>query len=509
MKLLIVDDESLVRETIRTLLDWRQLGFTDVFVAENAQRAMEIIKAHCIDIMLCDIEMPHTSGLELIDWTGKNSPQTQTVIITCHASFHYARDALRMGSSEYILKPVSADELEQAMRRVVLKADTRLSQGMRAQERERQAALEEYWCDFLLSPREMEDEEDEQEDDGLYTPFLVLIYDRQDAERFVKTRQEFQIKQTLYERLGKGCVVFSMERCKLAGVLPCTVPYSMVQSEEICARISACAQEECGVRGYVGHPTSKQQLPESIKQLKRTLDNDLMLINAAAAVPSLREETTADLMAIQEWRRLMSEEKTDEILSRVQAYLRSVQGLDRSKLVGIQADMEQQLGVLLQENGVYAHVFFMEEKTQRLRSICTDSPERMLEWMAYVLQRVRLLLHTIRSEKPTVVTQAIDYIHQHLGEELSRHAVASQVYLNPDYLDRIFKRVIGVSVNRYIFQERMNKARQLLESTEENITDIALTVGYNSISNFSMLFKKYIGLSPNEFRKRSRQRAQK
>ena len=88
MKLLIVDDESLVRETIRTLLDWKQLGFTDVFTAENARQAMENLNAHRIDVMLCDIEMPHTSGLELIDWAGKNSPHTQTVIITCHASFH-------------------------------------------------------------------------------------------------------------------------------------------------------------------------------------------------------------------------------------------------------------------------------------------------------------------------------------------------------------------------------------------------------------------------------------
>lgn len=97
--------------------------------------------------------------------------------------------------------------------------------------------------------------------------------------------------------------------------------------------------------------------------------------------------------------------------------------------------------------------------------------------------------------------QTIYYIQTHLDEELNRIKVASALYLNPDYLDRRFKKEMGCSVNRYILREQVNMAKGLLLNPKISICEIASRCGYENMSNFSAMFKREVGISPNEYRK--------
>ena len=97
--------------------------------------------------------------------------------------------------------------------------------------------------------------------------------------------------------------------------------------------------------------------------------------------------------------------------------------------------------------------------------------------------------------------QTIYYIQTHLDEELNRIKVASALYLNPDYLDRRFKKEMGCSVNRYILREQVNMAKGLLLNPKISVCEIASRCGYENMSNFSAMFKREVGISPNEYRK--------
>jgi len=104
--------------------------------------------------------------------------------------------------------------------------------------------------------------------------------------------------------------------------------------------------------------------------------------------------------------------------------------------------------------------------------------------------------------KSQSVVQAVkDYVALHMQEEMTRDEIANLVYLNPDYLDRIFKKEMNVSVNKYIIMERMRIAQELLALTELPVSTIAAKVGYCNPSNFSSIFKKATNMSPAEFRK--------
>ena len=126
MRLLLVDDERLILEELITITDWKRIGIDHIETAGNVEQAKGIIQSRRPDIILCDIEMPQSSGLELLEWCRDNAPETETVILTCHAQFSYAQTAVRLGSLDYLLKPVTEDTLIRVIRSAQEKIQRRL-----------------------------------------------------------------------------------------------------------------------------------------------------------------------------------------------------------------------------------------------------------------------------------------------------------------------------------------------------------------------------------------------
>ena len=104
------------------------------------------------------------------------------------------------------------------------------------------------------------------------------------------------------------------------------------------------------------------------------------------------------------------------------------------------------------------------------------------------------------------VRKAMDYIRRNIDRDLSRAEIAEAIYLNPEYLSRLFKRETGSSLNDYILTEKMRTAQSLLGDTNIPVSLIATKVGYSNFSYFSQVFKKYTGLSPLEYRTAKRRR---
>lgn len=111
MNLLIVDDEYYCVENIRNMLDWDSLGLDSVFPAYSMSQAQKVFAKHSIDLMICDIEMPHGSGIDLLSWIRASHIETECIFLTCYAKFDYATCALKLGSIDYILKPVTRETL--------------------------------------------------------------------------------------------------------------------------------------------------------------------------------------------------------------------------------------------------------------------------------------------------------------------------------------------------------------------------------------------------------------
>ncbi|MEG1873988.1 MAG: response regulator [Angelakisella sp.] len=119
--ILIVDDELPAIEGITSGVSWKRLGIGTVLTAMNPRQAREQFAAQPIDLLLCDIEMPQESGIQLLSWVREHSPQTISILLTCHADFEYAKDALALGAFDYLLKPTPYDEVERVLQKALCK----------------------------------------------------------------------------------------------------------------------------------------------------------------------------------------------------------------------------------------------------------------------------------------------------------------------------------------------------------------------------------------------------
>ena len=113
--ILLVDDETAMLQIIQKVIQWKNFDIDEVYVANNASKAREILQEHRIDITVCDIEMPQESGLDLIGWIQGMYPEIINIILTGHADFNYARNAISLGVYRFLLKPVAFDELEETI----------------------------------------------------------------------------------------------------------------------------------------------------------------------------------------------------------------------------------------------------------------------------------------------------------------------------------------------------------------------------------------------------------
>ncbi len=154
MNLLIVDDELYAIQGILEGVRWDLLGFQEVLTAKSYSHAIDMFHSHRIDIMLCDIEMPDESGLDLIGWTNIHAPETECIILSCHDEFDFARRAVGLKCLDYVLKPVPYELLTEVLRRAeeVVKA------------KHKQTALENYGKVYVHNLAEKSIEGNEKED---------------------------------------------------------------------------------------------------------------------------------------------------------------------------------------------------------------------------------------------------------------------------------------------------------------------------------------------------------
>ena len=116
MNIILIDDEAVALNALRRRMDWAKYGFEQVFTANSMPQAQQLFSEQRIEVMLCDIEMPWGSGLELFEWVKAHYPAVECVFITCHPEYDYMRKALQLGSADYVLKPIDYGELDGILR---------------------------------------------------------------------------------------------------------------------------------------------------------------------------------------------------------------------------------------------------------------------------------------------------------------------------------------------------------------------------------------------------------
>jgi len=525
-QLLLVDDEIHAIEGVKADLDLDELQISRLFTANNNMQAKAILEKESIDIMLCDIEMPNGSGLELLSWVREHHPNMATIFLTSHADFKYAKEALKLGSLDYLLKPVLARDLANAIRKAQSVIDQhseneRNSQSHQLWMKHHSLVIERFWLDLINhtipsnQPAICEQIERNHlpiSENAFFLPVLISVQRwNKDLKRRDEKILEYALRNTAEEVLFsaemKG-MCFYFGRGKLLGVFSAggdEYDGGIKALYEACEKyIDSCNRYfYCNLSCYIGKPVKAVEMAEIVTELREQDRNNVARVNQVFLFnESKAMKQPISFPELHVWLSLLKTGKKETVIREVETYLEKLatrQEIDSKTLRQFHQDFMQALYSFLNMEGIQAHRLFGDDESLRLTENAGRSVIDMKLWIHHAINKAVNQSEAVK-DTDHVIEFVKRFIDSHIDEELSREMIAERVFLNPDYLSRIFKRETSFSISDYIVFERIRLAKDLLSQTNIPVSAVAVSVGYNNFPHFTRIFKKYVGVGPSEFR---------
>ncbi|ANE46903.1 hypothetical protein SY83_12140 [Paenibacillus swuensis] len=529
--LLVVDDAVYAVDGIADSIAWEELQISRILKAYDAFEAMSILESEAIDLLICDIEMPEKSGLELLEWMTGNKMETETIILTGHAHFQYARQVIQLGGHSYLLKPPDYDELKgiagAALEKLRKKRESKFhgeAYGKYAGLWENQLPLlvERLWQD-ILSERVLFDESrmnDTFAQYGLpvsYSDPIVLVLLSLEQWRGELTSRDEQIMEFAVRNAASEVILNGLQGAVMqdgngdnyALIYPRseTSPEALEQliSTQCRTFIDSCYELfGCQLSCYISSPVTVRGLSGAAKRL---LQQERNHVNSNREVYSLSHEVprtgnTHMEPVYSDWEMLFERGRAEELGEAVDRFFaemgREVVHVDVLEAV-YHGVLRMIYNVMHKKNMMIRRVYDAEELLEI--SSATRSLQALRQWVKGSVSKGITGLKEQSKPSLEVIEKAKRYMMDHLSEDFTREDVANHVYLNAAYLSRLFKREEQISLSEYIIGQRLNWAKRLLETTEMKVGHVAETVGYSHIPHFTSLFKKQIGVSPQQYRK--------
>lgn len=520
MTVLIVDDEPAALQAIRSAVPWAEIGVGQVLEASNGKEAVEVLQQHAVEIMVCDLEMPQMGGISLLEWVHQQQMPIETIILTCHASFSAAQKAILLGSAAYLLKPVAPQELTAAVQNAIAawrQKDT-ARDTRQAWETSEDMRRTQYFNDILR--RNILSNEASltngaakyglslQASDSVRM-LLVCIRDWEDADN-ERARGSIaygigNLAQELWSSSSKSwCTLLHPETDRLLLLAPAELPLDERQAIAEIERF--CAEKlKVTVQCFYGGACAVASVTAQMQDLMQMCDRSQLADNSLSDL-SFESKDKAWRRQQLHWKQLIEEKNAPAVQEELVQALNLVKqksSLRAEYVAHLKDSLLAAAYAALQSCGLTADGLLEEEYTF-CEDDLADTPTQFLAWSQWVLQRAETMLHG--GNEGELVKRIEDYIVLHIHQDLNRERIATAVYLNPDYMARLFKKTTGQTLGEYIKKKRLELAKQLLSSTDFPVGDLALSLGYASFSHFAKVFREEEGMTPSEYRRNANQK---
>ena len=534
LRIMIVDDEPLERQGIRLILEKYRPQDQVVGEAGDGEEAIQVAMRAKPDVILLDVRMPGLDGMEVAKILRPVLPNTRIVIVSAHSEFTYAKKAVALGISDYLLKPVDTDE----MMKLLDLLETQVAEERESKEEmERLRAMLKdvmplirvgFVMDLINgSLTNAEEVNNRAKFLGIHQPLRVALHiwiDNLSGLKTYRSELEHQILQkqvsdTIQEAISDwpGALAVPVG----SGQFVVLIPFGAEEGESVVREASQklgdriCSLVRSKTKATVtvglGRPASDagglaRSHAEAMAagEFRLIYGGDQAIhaddVTAPHETGILLEQGNEKGMAMAI--RMGDWEKTKQHFCALWADLPADQKLNaadiRMKLLEISVLASRSAvegGVKAEE---IASLSIPSDKEITYMNSLEKIKEQVLAWLGELVSRVR---SSREFRNASLVEKAVRYIEENFQQELSLEDVAQQVYLSPCYFSRLFKQVKGWSFSEYLTQVRMEEARRLLINTDFQISEIAARVGYRDARYFSQVFKRNEGCTPISYRR--------
>ncbi len=528
-RLLIVDDEAEIIDGLKTIIDWESYGITLCGSADNGATAFEYMKELSPDIVIMDIRMPVLDGIGLLKKIAENAIPVKSIILSGYDDFNYAQKAMDLNATGYLLKPCRPKDILDAVLKVKALLDD---------ERQKESLLHSYKQQFL------------ENQPILREKFLrEVLYGK--TGDFIKAKSKihlydiglpFEHLQTVLLRIDNMDALYEthggldVEALKIAAAELSRKAFTDVyhhevfqNGDDIVILLSFSQQPERGDTIVRCLDTLRSQVQESLG-ITATLGVGNPVVGIESLWLSYKEAVSAaeakfflgdnrvivfsdiTLASEQPGSYPRSEEiaiinclntgNTAHMAEKVDSFYKSLQSRGSQSKQYLQRATFALLGRIYQfcmDNHIDT-TDIMGEELKLFESVQKCETHMALQ------EKINLILSTIlgkaaeREKTGKLIKSAIDYIFRYYAEDISLDAVAKHVFISPGYLSQLFKLEVGINFLDFLNQYRIQKSKELLEKTFLKNYEIAQLVGFNDEKYYSQVFKRYIGLTPSQYR---------
>lgn len=540
IKVFLVEDEMVIRRGIKNSIDWEKEGYIFCGEASDGELAYPMIIKEKPDILITDIRMPFMDGLELCKLVKKELPNIKILILSGYDEFDYAKEAIRLGVTEYLLKPISSGKLLEALNGVSEsirreKEDKDLvrkyMEEMRENtEHEKQKFFEQMIAGNLSMADALETGKKYEMNlsTGMYNLLLFRFTlgeeNRKSGELLGEA--EYAIEK-LTERLE---YVFEFQR----GVEGWAFLLMADNEEQMSERVKELSKDleeimknysTIAYFGGIGQPVARlRELEESFREAERALAARFtMELNRIISVEDIRMAQNVDTLDDIEITSFGEIEKTRTMLEK---FLNNgaEDEIDEFVDVYINELPEENLKSVLMRQYIImdAYIVMMSfcEKIEGIEGEMQAQSEELknsmktIQTLEEIKNYIRMLLKKIIGVRDTIsgrrysdiIEIAKDQIRKtYMSDEISLNTIAAEVGMSPSYFSSIFSKEMGKTFVEYLTEIRMDRAKELLMCSSMKTSEIGYEVGYKDPHYFSYIFKKTQNCTPKEFRARGKE----
>lgn len=540
IKVFLVEDEMVIRRGIKNSIDWEKEGYIFCGEASDGELAYPMIIKEKPDILITDIRMPFMDGLELCKLVKKELPNIKILILSGYDEFDYAKEAIRLGVTEYLLKPISSGKLLEALNGV--------SESIRREKEDK---------DLVRKYMEEMRENTEHEKQKFFEQMIAGNLSMADALETGK-KYEMNLSAGMYNLL---LFRFTLgEENRKSGELLGEAEYAI---EKLTERLEYVFEFQRGVEGwaFLLMADNEEQMSERVKELSKDLEEIMKNYSTIAyfggigqPVARLREleesfreaeralaaRFTMELnriISVEDIRMAQNVDTLDDIeitsfgeiektRTRLEKFLNNgaEDEIDEFVDVYINELPEENLKSVLMRQYIImdAYIVMMSfcEKIEGIEGEMQAQSEELknsmktIQTLEEIKNYIRMLLKKIIGVRDTIsgrrysdiIEIAKDQIRKtYMSDEISLNTIAAEVGMSPSYFSSIFSKEMGKTFVEYLTEIRMDRAKELLMCSSMKTSEIGYEVGYKDPHYFSYIFKKTQNCTPKEFRARGKE----
>lgn len=540
IKVFLVEDEMVIRRGIKNSIDWEKEGYIFCGEASDGELAYPMIIKEKPDILITDIRMPFMDGLELCKLVKKELPNIKILILSGYDEFDYAKEAIRLGVTEYLLKPISSGKLLEALNWV--------SESIRREKEDK---------DLVRKYMEEMRENTEHEKQKFFEQMIAGNLSMADALETGK-KYEMSLSAGMYNLL---LFRFTLgEENRKSGELLGEAEYAI---EKLTERLEYVFEFQRGVEGwaFLLMADNEEQMSERVKELSKDLEEIMKNYSTIAyfggigwPVARLREleesfreaeralaaRFTMELnriISVEDIRMAQNVDTLDDIeitsfgeIEKTRTMLEKFLNngaedeIDEFVDVYINELPEENLKSVLMRQYIImdAYIVMMSfcEKIEGIEGEMQAQSEELknsmktIQTLEEIKNYIRMLLKKIIGVRDTIsgrrysdiIEIAKDQIRKtYMSDEISLNTIAAEVGMSPSYFSSIFSKEMGKTFVEYLTEIRMDRAKELLMCSSMKTSEIGYEVGYKDPHYFSYIFKKTQNCTPKEFRARGKE----